>query len=62
MNNVSKHMQFEKNKETDMLNITMHKHIPSIVTQKFFIQRARVGVAEVRTLRKYNIIPVKNMH
>lgn len=42
----------------------MHKHIPSIVTQKFFIQRARrkTGVAEVRILRKYNIIPVKSMH
>lgn len=42
----------------------MHKHIPSIVIQKFFIQHARgkAGVAEVRTLRKYNIISVKNMH
>ena len=47
-----------------MLNLTMHKHIPSIVTQKFFTQRARgkTGVAAVRTLRKYNIISVKNMH
>lgn len=47
-----------------MLNISMHKHIPSKVTQKFFIQRARgkTGVAEVRTLREYNIITVKNMH
>lgn len=47
-----------------MLNITMHKHIPSIVTQKFFIQHARgkIGVAEVKTLRKYNIVSVKNMH
>lgn len=47
-----------------MLNITIHKHIPSTVTQKFFIQRARgkTGAAEVRTLRKYNIISVKSMH
>lgn len=47
-----------------MLNITMHKHVPSIITQKLFIQRARgkTGVAEVRTLRKYNIISVNNMH
>lgn len=46
-----------------MLNITMHKHIPCIVTQ-FFIQRARrkTGVAEVRILRKYNIISIKSMH
>lgn len=47
-----------------MLNITMHKHIPNIVTQEFFIQRAKgkTGVAAVRTLRKHNIISVKNMH
>lgn len=46
-----------------MLNITMHKHIPSIVTQ-FFIQRARrkTDEAEVRILRKYNIISIKSMH
>lgn len=46
-----------------MLNITMHKHIPSIVTQ-FFFQRARrkTGVAEVRILKKYNIITIKSMH
>lgn len=63
MSNVSEHMQFEKTKQ-EMLNITMHKHVPSIITQKLFIQRARgkTGVAEVRTLRKYNIISVKNMH
>lgn len=47
-----------------MLNVTMHKHIPSIVTQKSFIQRARrkTGVAEVRILRKHNIISVKSVH
>lgn len=47
-----------------MLNTTMHKHIPCIITQKFFIQHARgkTGVAEVRTLRKYNILSVKNMY
>lgn len=46
-----------------MLNITMHKHIPSIVTQ-FFIQHARrkTGVAEVRILRKYKIKSIKSMH
>lgn len=46
-----------------MLNITMHKHIPSTVTQ-FFIQRARrkTDEAEVRILRKYNIISIKSMH
>lgn len=39
-------------------------HIPSIVTQMFFIQcaRGKTGVAAVRPLRKYNIKSVRNMH
>lgn len=60
MNKVSKHMQLEKAKGEGCG--TMHKHIPSIITQKFFIQRARgkTGVAEARTLRKHNITSVKD--
>jgi len=45
-----------------MINITVH--IPSIVTQMLFIQcaRGKIGVAEARPLRKYNIRSVRNVH